>query len=163
MGKRSILIRVMLIVALAAGVLVAGDGDKAWFDLEGCAMCKNFAAEPGLMEHIEWENHMISDGVMTISVVDEEYQDAMKRAEKKMAAVGQQLAAGEQLPLCGFCTSYGKLMMAGTKIEQFDTKLGTVVLMTSSDPKVVEMIQQHARHTDEEYEKIKAAGGFKSS
>jgi hypothetical protein len=115
------------------------------------------------MEHIEWENHMISDGVMTISVVDEEYQDAMERAEKNMEAVGQKMAAGEQLPLCGFCTSYGELMMAGVKIEQFDTKLGAVVLMTSSDPKVVEMIQAHAKHTDEEYEKIKKAGGFKSS
>jgi hypothetical protein len=163
MGKRSILIRVVLMVALAAGVLVAGDGDKAWFDLEGCAMCKNFAAEPGLMEHIEWENHMISGGVMTVSVVDEEYQTALEHAEKNMEAVGQKLAAGEQLPLCGFCTSYGKLMMAGVKIEQFDTKVGAVVLMTSSDPKVVEMIQQHAKHTDEEYEKLKAAGGFKSS
>lgn len=163
MSKRSILIRVVLMVALAAGVLVAGDGDQAWFDLEGCSMCKNFGAEPGLMEHIEWENHMISAGVMTVSVVDEEYQDALKRAEKNMAAVGQKLAAGEQLPLCGFCTSYGKLMMAGVKIEQVETKLGAVVLMTSSDPEVVKMIQEHAKHTDEEYEKIKAAGGFKSS
>jgi hypothetical protein len=163
MGKRSILIRVALVVVLAAGVLVAGDQGQAWFDLEGCSMCKNFAAEPGLMEHIEWENHMISDGVMTVSIVDEEYRDAMKRAEKNMAAVGEKLAAGEQLPLCGFCTSYGKLVMAGVKIEQVDTDFGAVVLMTSSDPKVVEMIQAHARHTDEEYEKIKKAGGFKSS
>ena len=163
MGKRSILIRVVLMVALAAGVLVAGDGDQAWFDLEGCAMCKNFAAEPGLMEHVEWENHMISDGVMTISIIDEEYQGAMKRAQKNMGAVAQKLAAGEQLPLCGFCTSYGKLMMAGVKIEQVETDFGAVVLMTSSDPEVVKMIQAHAKHTDEEYEKIEKAGGFKSS
>lgn len=163
MGKRSILVLVMLMAALAVGVLVAADGDTAWFDLEGCSMCKNFAAEPGLMEHIEWENHMISDGVMTVSVVDEEYQDAMKRAEKNMAAVSQKLAAGEPLPLCGFCTSYGELVMAGVKIEQVETKLGAVVLMTSSDPEVVKMIQAHAKHTDEEYEKIKKSGGFKSS
>lgn len=53
MGKRSILIRVLLMATLAAGLVVAAEGDEPWFDLEGCSMCKNFAAEPGLMEHIE--------------------------------------------------------------------------------------------------------------
>jgi hypothetical protein len=162
MSKRSIL-SLLAMVALTAGLLVAAEAEQPWFDLEGCSMCKNFAAEPGLMEHIEWENHMIASGVMTVSVVAVSLKNAMERAEKNMEAVGQKLAAGEQMPLCGFCTSYGKLMMAGVKVEQFDTKLGAVVLMTSSDPKVVEMIQAHAKHTDEEYEKIKKSGGFKSS
>lgn len=163
MSKLSLLIRVALVVALAAGFLVAGEGDQAWFDVHGCAMCKNLAAEPGLLEHIEWENHQISAGVMTVSVIDEEYSDAFKRAAQNMSAVGQKMATGEQLPLCGFCMSYGKLMMAGVTVEQFDTKLGSVTLMTSSDPEVVKMIQEHGKRTTEEYEKVQAAGGFKSS
>jgi hypothetical protein len=162
MLKRSILACVVLAAALVAGGLVADEGDQAWFDLEGCAICKNLAAEPGLVEHIEWENHKISNGVMTITVVDEEYVDAFQRAAKNMQATAQKLMTGEQLHLCGFCTSYGMLIASGATIEQVDTKLGNVTLMTSSDPKVVEMIQAHAARTDEEYEKVKQAGGFKS-
>jgi len=163
MNKFSLLIRVAMVVALAASFSVAGEGDDAWFDVHGCAMCKNFSAEPGLLEHIEWENHEISNGVMTVSVIDEEYEDAYERAVHNIGAVGQKLAAGEQLPLCGFCTSYGELMMAGVKVEEVETKLGSVTLMTSTDPQVVKMIQEHAKHTTDEYEKVQAAGGFKSS
>ena len=50
MNKLSLLIRAAMVVALAAGFLVAGEGDDAWFDVHGCAMCKNLAAEPGLLD-----------------------------------------------------------------------------------------------------------------
>jgi hypothetical protein len=73
------------------------------------------------------------------------------------------LVSAEQLALCGFCTSYVKLMMAGAKVAQFETKLGSITLMTSTDPEVVKMIQGHGRHATEDYEKVLAAGGFKSS
>jgi len=48
-------------------------------------------------------------------------------------------------------------------LEHVETRLGSVTLMTSSDPQVVKMIQEHGKRTTEEYKKVQAAGGFKTS
>jgi hypothetical protein len=119
-------------------------------------MCKNLTEE-GLIEHIEWENHLIKNGLITVSRVDEEYEPAMKRAEQKMTAVGAKLQSGEQMPLCGFCMSYGQLMMAGVQIEEIETEFGYITLMTASDPELVKMIHAHGQHTNDAYEEWQAA------
>ena len=75
---------------------------------------------------------------------------------KGMEKTGARLMAGEKMPLCGFCTSYGELMMAGAVMDDVETGMGKVALMTSSDPKVVEKIHTHAERTIKEYEKMLA-------
>ena len=42
-------------VALLQGVGNAGPGETAWFDMEGCAFCKNLVKDPALMKNMMWE------------------------------------------------------------------------------------------------------------
>ena len=54
----------LVLACLTLTVAVATAGDKAWFDLENCGMCKNMMAEEGLMENMKWETHAIAAGLM---------------------------------------------------------------------------------------------------
>jgi hypothetical protein len=72
-------------------------------------------------------------------------------------AVAAKMQSGEQVPLCGFCTSYGKLMMAGVQMEEIETEFGHISLMTASDPEVVKMIHDHGQHTIDAYDEWQAA------
>jgi hypothetical protein len=69
------------------------------------------------------------------------------------------MMAGEQMPMCGMCESYGQLMMSGAKMDQVQTKACWVTVMSSQDPKVVAMILAHGRRTIDEYAKYTAAQG----
>ena len=84
-------------------------------------MCKHMSGEEGLMEHMEWENHLTKDGMMSVTVVGHGYEEAFGRAMANMEATGGKMMAGEKMYLCGFCQSYGGLMMAGANFENFET------------------------------------------
>jgi hypothetical protein len=147
----------VLAVTLLAVPLAFAAQTELWFDLENCSMCKEMTAEKGLMENMEWENHLTADGMMTVTVVNHGYEEAFARAMKNMEAVGGKMMAGEKLYLCGFCTSYGSLHMAGASFENFETKGGHINLVTSRDPAVVEKIHAHGQRTIDEYDKMVAA------
>lgn len=144
------------IAILALPTAFAAQGEL-WFDLDNCSMCKSMTAENGLMENMEWENHLTADGMMTVTVVNHGYEDAFGRAMKNMEATGGKLMAGEKLYLCGFCTSYGALHMAGASFENFDTAGGHINLVSSRDPAVIEKIHVHGQKTIDEMAKM--AGG----
>ncbi len=156
--KKTVTITLAVFAVCVLG-LPAATGEGEWFDLEGCAICKNMAAEEGLMEHMQWETHLVSNGCMSVAVIDPAYVAKMERAEKNMKAVMAKLEAGEQMPLCGFCMSYGNLIANGVNYEEIETGWGThISLMTSDKPEVVEMIQAHAQKTIDEYAKMMEGG-----
>jgi hypothetical protein len=129
--------------------------ETPWFDLENCAFCKNLTAEEGLMEHMTWENFVIPTGMMTVSTVAPGYEDKFQNAMKNMEETSKRLMAGEQLPMCGMCQSFGMIWATGKMdYKMFDTKAGHIELTTSSDPEVVAMIQKHAQRTIDEYAKL---------
>ena len=153
-SKRTALVfGVFTLVALALP-LGAAPGTTPWFDLDNCSMCKNMTAEKGLMEHMEWENHLTTDGMISITVVAAGYEEAFARSMENMKATSEKLMAGEQMYLCGFCQSYGALHMAGANFEHIETKSGTIELVSSHDPKIVEKIHAHGQHTIDEYNRM---------
>jgi hypothetical protein len=142
-------------VALTAPLAVGGD-EECWFDLENCAMCKHMLAEEGLMDHMEWETYVITDGMLSVTRIAPGYEEAFERAMDNMEKTGKQLQTGQQMYLCGHCQSYGALHMAGAIFELVETSIGSIDLMTSSDPAVVGMIQTHAQRTIDEYDAMLA-------
>ena len=68
--KRVTLGITVLAAMVFATSLFAADGEAAWFDLEGCSMRKHMTAEEGLMEHMHWENHLVSHGMLSLTRVD---------------------------------------------------------------------------------------------
>ena len=81
----------------------------------------------------------------------------MDSVHKQLEGVVADLENGKQMPLCGFCTSYGKLKMAGAKDEQVETDFGMIGLLTSDDPDIVKQIHAHADRTVKEFAAFKAA------
>lgn len=158
-SKRISLTVCVLALALFVVPVTAAPDTAPWFDLEKCEMCKHMTAEKGLMENMEWENHLTKNGMISITVVDPAYEEAFQNSMKNMMATGEKMMGGEELYLCGFCTSYGGLHMAGANFEQIKTKTGMIDLVTSQDPAVVASIQKHGQRTIDEYNKMVAAEG----
>jgi hypothetical protein len=154
--KKTKILAAMGIVAVAIVALPAAFAAQGelWFDLDNCAMCKGMTAEKGLMDNMQWENHLTADGMMTVTVVNHGYEEAFARAMKNMEATGGKMMSGEKLYLCGFCTSYGSLQMAGASFENFETAGGHINLVTSRDPAIIEKIHTHGQRTIDEYDKM---------
>ena len=157
MNKKTIsaTVAVLTLVLLTVPVAFAAQ-EQAWFDFDNCSMCQKMTAEKGLMENMQWENYLTADGMMTVTVVNPGYEEAFARAMKNMETVGGQLMAGEKLYLCGFCTSYGALQMAGATIENFETAGGHINLVTSREPAAIEKIHVHGQRTIDEMAKMTA-------
>ncbi len=141
----------LLVAPLAS---VSAGQDKAWFDMENCGMCKNMSAEKGLMENMQWESHAIENGMISVTTVNPDYEEAFARSHKKMEETGALLMKGEKMDLCGFCQSFGSLMMSGAKMENVESKAGHIMLMTSSNPEVVKNIHAHVKRTNAEMAKM---------
>ncbi len=139
-------------LALLVAVGFTNGGEKAWFDIENCAMCKNFAAQEGLMDNVDWETHKISNGMLTVTKIASGYEEKFQKAAMAMQATATELQSGEQMHLCGFCTSYGELMMAGVSSDTIESEIGVIQLVTSNDKAVVKKIHEHAQHTIDAYE-----------
>ena len=152
----SLLLAVFAVATLFLPATFAAQGDP-WFDLDNCKMCQPMTQEKGLMENMEWENHLTADGMMTVTVIAPGYEKAFESVMKKMEATGEKLMAGEKMHLCGFCQSYGGLQMAGATFENFVTGGGLINLVTSRDPAVIEMIHEHGQKTIDEHAKMMAA------
>ena len=132
--------------------------EKPWFDLENCAFCKNLSAEPGLVEHMCTEYHDLSNGVIAMTVIDEEYREAYQRAQKNMQKVAEEWNKTGQTPYtCGFCSAYGEFMMAGVKFEPVHGEEAEVLLMTSDDPVMVEKLHAFGKRSTEEMAKARGA------
>jgi hypothetical protein len=148
---------------LIAGILVISGlalaGDAPWFDMEHCSFCKNLLEDPELLHHMTWEQYSISNGIISITTVDEDYADSFEKANAKMAQAGEEMKQGKQMPMCNSCMTMGKIMMKGPKWEQVPTKHGEIWLMTSDDPAVVKEIQQWAKKNMAELAKMEASEG----
>jgi hypothetical protein len=135
-----------------------GADDKPWFDMENCAFCRHLVNEPGLMDHMQWEYHLLTDGMLSITHVEEGYEEAYVRAQKNMEKTGQEmLKTGDMPPMCGHCEAYGNLMMTGVKPQHVRSEFGDIVIWTSDDSTVVRKLHRFAKRNIEELAKLEAA------
>jgi hypothetical protein len=165
----------LLALTLVLGVIAVAEDpapeqkEAPWFDLKNCAFCKHLGAEKGLMEHMTWEYHEITDGCIAITTVDPEYQAVYKKACHAMQEVAEELESGKrkmaEMPMCGHCRGYGMLTQAGAKIDYVAGATADIVIMTSNNPETVQKIKEFAQRnraelaawsaTGEEKEKVK--------
>ncbi len=133
---------------------VAGD-EQPWFDMANCSMCKDVS--PALMHKMSWNHYDLSNGIMSVSVVQADAMADFNAMCASMEATGKKLAAGEKLPLCRACQTYGSYMAKGMKTEMVHTDFGSVRLSTASDPEVVAGLHTWAATTRAEMEKMEKA------
>jgi len=131
--------------------------EKPWFDMEHCGFCKILTEYEGLLDNMTWDHYEISNGIVTISTVSEDYREAFDEVGTRMKEVGDKVLRGEEVPLCGMCSAMGQFFSQGVKYEQVKTKNGDFSIMTSDKPEVVEEMKKWTRRTNEEMEKFLAA------
>lgn len=102
------------------------------------------------MEHLTYENFVIGTGTMSVTTVDPGFEGAYAKAMEAMHAVGEEMTAGKQMPLCGSCQDMMRLVKAGAKMENVDAKGAHILLLTSTDPEVIKELQAHGRRSIDE-------------
>ena len=144
------------LTVLLCSVATAGD-DVPWIDMEKCAFCKVITAEEGLAEHMQFEYHKLSNGMMSITVVDKEYVEPYERVEKKMEKLGNELMQATEMPyMCGLCSAHGEFYMAGLQPDHIRSKVGEIVIWTSDQPEMVEKLHAFAQRSIDECARMEA-------
>jgi hypothetical protein len=157
--KRVVLLTAVLMVAI--GVASAVEQEKPWFDAKNCIICQQYAAQPGLMDHMRREFHGISTGMFSLTSVDKEYKEAFTAAQGGIReAISQAMTNGGQMPMCGACAKFRDFGMAGIIPEVIHTDEGVAVFYMTKDTAKVRELQQFAIKAQEEIAKVnpKAAG-----
>jgi hypothetical protein len=142
-------IAVLLGLLLALGVTLAGEAD-----FHNCAVCKPLMAEPNLMQHMKWDTHTIATGMVSITTVHPDYEEAYARAHTAMMAAVAKLEGGAPMDLCPFCQGMTRLMEAGAKIENVEGAGAHVMVVTSQDPAVIQQIHDHVKAVQEAHAKM---------
>ncbi len=126
----------------------------AWFDMDHCEICKNFASMKDSMHRIKWENHLLDDGMISVSIVPDDMKDDMDKANAGIQKTVAKLEQGEQMDMCGHCQYMGKMIMSGAKFKELQTVGVDISIVTSSDPEVVKEIHAFAKQSKIEHEKM---------
>ncbi len=130
------------------------DKEIAWFDMEHCEICKNFASMKHSMHRIKWENNLLDDGMISVSVVPDDLKEDNAKAQAGIQATVAKLQQGEQLDMCGHCHFMGKMMMLGAKFKEIKSVGVDIMIVTSPDPEVVKQIHAFAKQSQTEHEKM---------
>jgi hypothetical protein len=153
--KHKLLVIAVAIMAVAS-IAVAVAQEKPWYDMKNCEFCKPWST-PEMVKSCSWDQHAISNGVVTLGLFPESLREAYKKASAQMDALGKKAAAGEKIQMCLSCETMGSFFMRGAKMEEIPTKSGALMLMTASDTTLVGDMHKWAKRNAEEEKKMKAA------
>jgi hypothetical protein len=160
--KRLVLMAAVLMVAM--WVASAIGQEKPWFDAKNCIICQQYAAQPGLMDHMRREFHGISTGMFSLTSVDKEYKEAFTAAQGGIReAISQAMSNGGQMSMCGFCSKFRDFGMAGIVPEVIHTDEGLAVFYMTKDTAKVRELQQFAIKAQEEIAKVNPKGSGSES
>ncbi len=152
--KKAIMGLATVAVVVFATMNYVNAGDEPWMDAKNCDFCANMMSQEGLMKNMTWEQHKISNGLMSVTTVKPEYLDSFKSAMAGMEKTSAAMKAGEKVSACNMCKEMGAILMGGANKENVETKNGMVCLMTSSDAEMVTKIQAWGTKTTDEMMKM---------
>ncbi len=145
--KRLGFIILMVAVLIAVTTLTIAQ-EKPWLDQKNCTFCKTLLKDPQLLPSMTFEYHDISNGLLHLTVVKPEFHDSYMAAQHEMEKLASEAASGKtDIPMCGSCEYFGKLVMAGAKFEHISTCAGEILLITSDKPEVLDMIRYYGKRT----------------
>lgn len=136
---------------LAIGAVVMASDAEPWFDMEKCRFCQQIAAQPGLVEHMNHEYHMLHNGMMSITHVDKEFLPAFTKAQEGMQSVIKDMQAGKEVTMCRHCSTLGSLYGLGVMPDAIKTGENIIVVYTSSDTTAVKKIQEFGKNSAEAF------------
>lgn len=145
---RKLVVGCLVVLLTLAAVVFAGEEDFM-AEMAKCGMCKHLLEQEGLLEHMHYEMHDISNGFMSVATVTPDFAEAYNVADAKMNEVGAKLMAGEEVPLCTMCQGISGLMTKGAHMENIKLEYGSVMLMTAENPELVAEIQGYVKMCNE--------------
>ena len=136
---------ILLMILLAVGVQA---GEKApWVDMVNCPICNNVTAEKGLSQNMNWEHHLTATGMISVFTIKPDFQPKFDRAKAGMLEKIGEVLNGEELKICGYCTSVTTLLKEGAKSENIVTHSGDVFVISSTDEAMIAKIHTHGQTT----------------
>ena len=150
----------MKVTILAIAVLVSAFSalyaaeEGSWFDMQKCEMCKPLMETKGLMEHMTWEHHKVSSGMLSVCKVDQEYVDSYNKAKTKMDAVAKRWMSGEPVYVCNMCKNFGAIMQSGAVSDLVESGNSFFRVVSTTDPEVVSKIHGWADRTNKEMQAL---------
>lgn len=152
MKKYATALSLSLFIAIVS-LSIAGDKaetTQSWFDLKNCAFCAPIAAQPGLLEHMKPEYHTISNGLVSVLVIEPGYDGAFKKALEGMTSAYVDMQAGKGMTICPHCSTMGDIEKnPKVKTDFMQTSFGFITIYTSADSLLVAQIQDFGKKTDE--------------
>lgn|GEM_PF-1713724 len=141
----------MKIVSIVALVLIAAvatiGASSPWVDMEGCPICTNVSSVDGLVENMTWEHHLTATGVMTVFTVKPDYRPQFLKAKAAMKELIGKVVAGDELEVCGYCSSVASLLKDGAKAENIIIDDSDITLISSTDEAKIAKIHTHGQKT----------------
>ena len=71
--------RYAALVMLVFAVAVSASAADRWMEMASCDICRPMAEEPELMKNTAWEHHNISNGLVSVTTVNEDFKRCMAR------------------------------------------------------------------------------------
>jgi len=140
---------ILALTAVVAFAFIAKAADEPWFDLEKCAFCKEFAKQPGLLEHMKTEYHNTKTGIVSVTYIDKEYEPAFAKAQQGMGPVVADKMAGKPVYSCKHCTTIGEFYQMGIDTESIKSDKCIIVIYSSPDAAVVTKLQDFGKKSNE--------------
>jgi hypothetical protein len=138
------------VAACLALIATAAIGEDApWIDIQNCDFCKVITAEKGLMEHMMNEYHNVATGVVVVTHVDKEYQEAFGRAMAGCKKLAEAMQKGEKHNVCQYCSTLGGFLQAGAKQDEFMSHGMAMTVYSSTDAAMVAKMHAWASKTNE--------------
>jgi len=137
-----------LTLAVASGFTVSA-ADEPWFDLEKCDFCKEFAKQPGLLEHMKREYHDTKTGIVSVTYIEKDYEAAFEKVQAGIGHVVADKRAGKPVATCQHCAAIGDFYALGVAPESIKSEKCLIMIYSSPDAAVVAKLQDFAKKTNE--------------
>ncbi len=153
--RRFTIIGLTLMVVCAA--VSFAQAPTSYWDMQSCDFCKTFNAQPGLFEHLRFEYHNTSSGMVGVIYIDPAYRDKFTAMLAGQRKVHNDLMSGKLVKMCEHCSAIEDLFKSGAKIEPILSEKLHVTVFSSDVPETIAKIHYHADRCRIQNEKDNAA------
>ena len=145
--RKSVIGVVAMMAVLVVGAVLVAQEETKWLDPANCYFCQPLTETEGLMEAVGWENHKISNGMVTITTYAPEWEEAVKAAGAEMEKRWEGYDPTAEHQLCGLCEAWLTVPMDKITIEKVDFNGGELTITTTTDAEVLSQLHEIADKT----------------
>lgn len=139
---KSVIGAVAMIAVLVIGAGLVAEEGKKWLDPENCHFCQPLTETEGLLEAVGWENHNISNGIVTITTYAPKWEEAAKAAGAEMEKLWESYDPAAEHYLCGLCEAWLTVPMDKIATEKVEFNGGELSITTTADAEVLAQLHE---------------------